>query len=99
MATRELGVELIVGCRQDARFGPVVLVGLGGVFTEILRDVAVALAPVDQAGARRLLERLRGAPFSRGLVAGRRSHWPPRRKWRPPCPTSPPGIPRSPKWS
>ena len=60
------GVELLVGARWDRRFGPVVLVGLGGLYTEILRDVAVALAPVDAAGAERLLLSLRAAPLLRG---------------------------------
>ena len=55
------GVELIVGARQDARFGPVVLVGLGGTLVEVLEDTALALAPIDEASARRLLESLRGA--------------------------------------
>ena len=39
------GAELIVGCRCDPRFGPIVLVGLGGIYAELLRDVAVTLAP------------------------------------------------------
>jgi acyl-CoA synthetase (NDP forming) len=60
------GVELLVGARWDRRFGPVVLVGLGGLFTEILSDVAVALAPVDAAEAERLLLSLRAAPLLRG---------------------------------
>jgi acetate---CoA ligase (ADP-forming) len=60
------GVELIVGTRWDARFGPIVLVGLGGVYAEILGDVAVALAPVDSDGARTLLLSLRGAPLLTG---------------------------------
>jgi acyl-CoA synthetase (NDP forming) len=60
------GVELLIGVRWDRRFGPVVLVGLGGLYTEILRDVAVALAPVDPAGANRLLLSLRAAPLLRG---------------------------------
>jgi acyl-CoA synthetase (NDP forming) len=60
------GVELLIGVRWDRRFGPVVLVGLGGLYTEILRDVAVALAPVDPAGAKRLLLSLRAAPLLRG---------------------------------
>jgi acetate---CoA ligase (ADP-forming) len=60
------GVELLVGARWDRRFGPVVLVGLGGLFTEILSDVAVALAPVDAAQAERLLLSLRAAPLLRG---------------------------------
>ncbi len=45
------GVELIVGARQDARFGPVVLVGLGGTLVEVLGDTALALAPLDPAAA------------------------------------------------
>jgi acetate---CoA ligase (ADP-forming) len=63
------GVELLVGARWDRRFGPVVLVGLGGLFTEILRDVAVALAPVDAAQAEGLLLSLRAAPLLQGARA------------------------------
>jgi acetate---CoA ligase (ADP-forming) len=65
------GVELLVGARWDPRFGPVVLVGLGGLYTEILRDVAVALAPVEAAQAERLLLALRAAPLLGG-ARGRR---------------------------
>ena len=57
------GVELIVGARWDPRFGPTVLVGMGGTATEVLRDVQVALAPVDEAEAARMLGRLRTAPL------------------------------------
>jgi acyl-CoA synthetase (NDP forming) len=66
------GVELLVGARWEARFGPVALVGLGGVFTEVLGDVAVALAPVDEASARELLLSLRAAPLLQG-ARGRRA--------------------------
>jgi acetate---CoA ligase (ADP-forming) len=65
------GVELLVGARWDARFGPVALVGLGGVYTEVLGDVAVALAPVDGATARELLLSLRAAALLQG-ARGRR---------------------------
>lgn len=41
------GTELILGARRDPVFGPVVLVGIGGIFTEIFRDTAIDLAPVD----------------------------------------------------
>ena len=54
------GVELIVGGRRDAAFGPLVLVGLGGVLAEVLDDVALALAPVRPEEARAMLGRLRG---------------------------------------
>ena len=66
MAPLGEGVELLVGARWDPRFGPVALVGLGGVFTEVLRDVAVALAPVDEPTASGLLLSLRAAPLIRG---------------------------------
>jgi acetate---CoA ligase (ADP-forming) len=65
MADLKDGVELIVGARWDARFGPTVLVGMGGTATEVLRDVQVALAPVDEAGATRMLERLRTSALLR----------------------------------
>jgi acetate---CoA ligase (ADP-forming) len=63
MANLNGGVELIAGARWDPRFGPTVLVGMGGTATEVLRDVQLALAPVDEAEATRLLERLRTAPL------------------------------------
>jgi acyl-CoA synthetase (NDP forming) len=66
MAPLEDGVELLVGARWDARYGPVALVGLGGIYTEVLRDVVVALAPVDEATALDLLLSLRAAPLLRG---------------------------------
>jgi hypothetical protein len=65
------GVELIVGTRRDARFGPVLMVGLGGVFAEILSDVTFALAPVTPAEAETMLRTLKAAPLLHG-ARGRR---------------------------
>jgi acyl-CoA synthetase (NDP forming) len=59
-------VELIAGCRWDRRLGPVLVLGLGGVFAEVLRDVTVALAPADPATVERLLLDLRGSPLLTG---------------------------------
>ena len=67
MAPLADGVELIVGARVDPRFGPVALVGLGGIYAEVFEDVVVELAPVDPAGAERLLRSLRGAPLLTGV--------------------------------
>ncbi len=66
------GVELIVGTKCDPRFGPLLLVGLGGVLAEVMDDVVVALAPVDEREAERLLRSLRGA----ALLAGVRGRLP-----------------------
>jgi len=66
MADLADGVELIVGSVRDPKFGPVVLVGLGGVFTEVLGDTACAIAPVSVDAARDLLLSLQGAPLLRG---------------------------------
>ena len=60
------GLEAIVGLKRDPVFGPVVLAGLGGVWTELLRDVAVRLAPVGQAEALEMLEGLKSAPLLAG---------------------------------
>jgi acyl-CoA synthetase (NDP forming) len=67
MAPLDDGVELIVGARRDPRFGPVAAVGIGGLFTEVFADVAVGLAPIDQAEAERMLGSLRGAALLRGV--------------------------------
>jgi acetyl-CoA synthetase len=61
------GVEIIVGVKNDPGFGPMIVIGLGGVLTELLRDSVTALAPVDEHEALRLLSRLRGAPILDGF--------------------------------
>ena len=58
--------EVIVGARRDPQFGPVVLVGLGGIAVEILKDIALAPAPVSAARARALVESLAAAPLLHG---------------------------------
>jgi acyl-CoA synthetase (NDP forming) len=66
MADLDAGVELIVGAVRDPKFGPVVMVGLGGVFTEVLGDTACAIAPVSVDAARALLVSLQSAPLLLG---------------------------------
>jgi len=58
--------EVIVGARRDPHFGPVVMVGLGGIAVEILNDVALAPAPVSPERARAMLTTLRGYPLLTG---------------------------------
>ncbi|WP_307804642.1 acetate--CoA ligase family protein [Streptomyces sp. VRA16 Mangrove soil] len=66
MATPPYARELIVGVRRDASFGPVVMVGAGGVTAELHADTALALAPLTPARARALLLELRHAPLLTG---------------------------------
>ncbi len=56
-----MGVEVMIGGRVDPLFGPLVVVGLGGVLVELLKDTAVGLAPVTQAEALEMLGKLKGA--------------------------------------
>jgi len=58
--------EVIVGARRDPQYGPVVVVGLGGIAVEILKDVALAPAPVSAERARAMLDSLVAAPLFKG---------------------------------
>jgi succinyl-CoA synthetase beta subunit len=61
------GIEMIVGILRDPDFGPVVTVGAGGVTTELFRDIAYRLAPLDEAGATAMIRSLRSAPLLEGF--------------------------------
>ncbi len=63
------GVEMIVGISRDETFGPLVTVGLGGIFAEILQDAATLPAPVSPSAAGRMIEGLTGAAILRGARA------------------------------
>lgn len=65
-----VGVEVAVGALRDPLFGPVVMVGLGGIWIEVLADVAFALAPLDRRDARELLARLKGHRLLEGARGG-----------------------------
>lgn len=60
------GVELALGGIVDPRFGPCVMVGLGGVFVEIFEDAAFRVCPIDEAAARAMLAELKAAPILTG---------------------------------
>jgi acetyltransferase len=62
-----VGKELLLGSVRDPQFGPLVMVGFGGVYVEVLRDTAVRLAPVAPADALAMLDELRLAPLLRGV--------------------------------
>jgi acetyltransferase len=61
------GLELLLGKVRDAQLGPLVVVGLGGIFVELLRDTAARLAPFGPAEAQAMLAELRMAPALAGV--------------------------------
>jgi acetate---CoA ligase (ADP-forming) len=61
------GVEVILGAVNDENFGPYVMVGLGGVFTELLGDVSHRFAPVSPDDAQVMINELKGAALLRGF--------------------------------
>jgi acetate---CoA ligase (ADP-forming) len=63
---RSGGVELLAGVTVDPTFGPVLAVGLGGVWVEILQDTSLRPLPVDAAGVKEMLGGLRGLPLLQG---------------------------------
>ena len=60
------GIELILGLERDATFGPVLLVGTGGVFVEVLGDAVLGLPPLDRDQARAMVRALRSHPILDG---------------------------------
>ncbi len=61
------GVEMILGATRDAQFGPVVIIGFGGVHAEVLDDAVFALPPFGVTHARRCVDRLRLRPLLDGV--------------------------------
>jgi hypothetical protein len=66
------GVEIALGIVRDPQFGPLVLVGAGGVLVEIMRDRRLAMPPLDDVRARSLVDRLEIRPLLDG-VRGQRA--------------------------
>lgn len=61
------GVELIVGLQNDFQFGPSIMVGLGGIYTELFKDVSFRVLPVTKNEAVKMLESLRGKDILKGF--------------------------------
>jgi acetate---CoA ligase (ADP-forming) len=61
------GVECLLGISRDEQLGPTLMMGLGGVFVEILADIAIRIPPISAAEARRALESLKGAKVFAGV--------------------------------
>ena len=67
----DVGVEMILGVKRDPQFGPVVLIGFGGVLAETIADVQFAMPPFDEEHARRCLDRLKLRPLLDGVRGAR----------------------------
>lgn len=65
-----LGQEIVIGAVSDPQFGPMIMVGLGGIFVEVLADVAFRLCPINARDARAMLNELRGATLLSGARGG-----------------------------
>ena len=61
------GTEVLIGARTDPQYGPFLMVGLGGIFVEVLKDVSIRLLPVDECEAREMLKELRGYKVLEGV--------------------------------
>jgi acetyl coenzyme A synthetase (ADP forming)-like protein len=61
------GTELLLGMVRDAQFGPLVMIGFGGIYVEVLKDTAARLAPVSAPEAAAMLDELRMAPVLKGV--------------------------------
>ena len=61
------GVELIVGLQNDPQFGPVIMVGLGGIMTEVMKDVAFRMLPITTSDAKSMIDELKGSKLLKGF--------------------------------
>ena len=66
------GIELIIGLQNDPQFGPVIMVGLGGIYTEIFKDVAFRMLPITKQDAIEMLEDLKGKQILKGFRGAER---------------------------
>jgi acetyltransferase len=62
-----VGMEILLGARMDAQFGPLIMVGMGGIFVEVLKDTALRLLPVGEEEALEMLKELKGYRLLEGV--------------------------------
>lgn len=60
------GREMVIGGLNDPEFGPMIMVGLGGIFVELLQDVSFRICPISRNDARAMLDELKGVALLRG---------------------------------
>src|SRR5699024_3370866 len=60
------GTELILGLKKDPQFGQTILIGTGGIYAEVFKDVAIGICPISKGYATELLNQLKIAPILKG---------------------------------
>lgn len=61
------GKEVIIGFKRDPQFGPMIIFGLGGIYVEVLKDIACRLAPLSLGDAQAMIREIRSFPLLRGV--------------------------------
>jgi acyl-CoA synthetase (NDP forming) len=70
------GIELIVGMFKDAQFGPVIMFGLGGIFVEVLKDVAFRIIPIERRDAAEMIKEIKAYALLNGYRGQEPAHLP-----------------------
>lgn len=65
------GIEVILGLKRDPAFGPVILFGLGGIYSEILKDFAIKVAPISESEAMEMIKSITAYPLLAGVRGGK----------------------------
>jgi acetyltransferase len=61
------GLEVIIGTTEDPLFGPTIMFGMGGIFTEVMRDVAFRISPIGRSDAEKMIREIKGYPLLTGF--------------------------------
>jgi hypothetical protein len=61
------GIELILGAKRDSVYGPVIMIGIGGIFVELYKDVVFRVLPIDFADAQEMISELKGIKLLKGF--------------------------------
>jgi acyl-CoA synthetase (NDP forming) len=68
------GIELIIGMFKDTQFGPVIMFGLGGIFVEVLKDVAFRIIPIERRDAAEMIKEIKGYALLNGYRGQEPAH-------------------------
>ncbi len=61
------GIEVVVGMKRDKQFGPVLMFGLGGILTEVLKDISLRITPVSESEAKKMIREIKGYSLLKGF--------------------------------